>query len=58
MMIGDCWNDVCQQAKLNETDRRLLWGRQFLNPFAFDDLSGENASIKRLAEEIRKGKTF
>lgn len=56
-IIGDCWNDVCQQAKLNETDRRLLWGRQFLNPFAFDDLSGENAPLKTRAEEIRKGKT-
>jgi len=26
---------------------------QFLNPFAFDDLSGENASIKALADDIR-----
>jgi len=52
-MIGDCWNDVCQKADLTETDRRLLWGRQFLNPFAFDDLSGENVSLKTLAEEIR-----
>lgn len=53
-MIGNCWNDVCQKADLNETDRRLFWGRQFLNPFAFDDLSGENASLKTLADEIRK----
>lgn len=53
-MIGHCWNDVCRKADLNETDRRLLWGRQFLNPFAFDDLSGENASLKTLADEIRK----
>ena len=53
-MIGDCWHDVCQKADLGETDRSLLWGRQFLNPFAFDDLSGENASLKALADEIRK----
>ena len=52
-MIGDCWKDVCRQANLNETDRRLLWGRQFLNPFAFDDLSGENTFLKVLAEGIR-----
>jgi serine/threonine-protein kinase HipA len=52
-MIGDRWNAVCQQANLNETDRRLLWGRQFLNPFACDDLSGEDASLKVLADEIR-----
>lgn len=23
-MIGDCWDEVCKQADLNETDRRLL----------------------------------
>ncbi len=51
--IGDFWDDVCEQAGLNETDRRLLCGRQFLNPFAFDDLSGENAFLKRQADEIR-----
>lgn len=51
--IGDCWNDVCEQANLGETDRKLLWGRQFLNPFAFDDLAGENASIKARADDIR-----
>lgn len=52
-MFGDCWNEVCQEADLGETDRRLLWGRQFLNPFAFDDLSDENTSLKTFAEEIR-----
>ena len=53
-MIGACWNEVCQQANLGEIDRRLLWGRQFLNPFAFDDLSGEDASLRTLSDEIRK----
>jgi serine/threonine-protein kinase HipA len=57
-MIGDGWNDVCQQANLNEADRRLFWGRQFLNPFAFDDLSGDNASLKAFADEIRKKNTL
>ncbi len=28
------WNRVCDEAKLNETDRKLLYGRQFLNPFS------------------------
>ncbi|MCF6300889.1 MAG: HipA domain-containing protein, partial [Proteobacteria bacterium] len=32
------WNVVCDEAKLNETDRKLLWRRQFLNPFAFEGL--------------------
>ena len=52
-VIGACWSDVCEKAGLGEIDRRLLWGRQFLNPFAFDDLSGKNASLKTLADEIR-----
>lgn len=53
-VIGQSWDAVCEAAALNETDRRLLWGRQFLNPFAFDDLTGDSASIKDLADEIRK----
>ncbi len=28
------WDRVCDEAKLNETDRKLLYGRQFLNPFS------------------------
>lgn len=52
-IMGDGWNNVCRQANLGENERRLLWGRQFLNPFAFDDLSGDNAFLKTLADEIR-----
>ena len=28
------WDAVCEDAKLDEIDRRLLWRRQFLNPFS------------------------
>lgn len=28
------WSTVCDEAGLTEVDRRFLWGRQFLNPFA------------------------
>jgi serine/threonine-protein kinase HipA len=28
------WDQVCDEAGLNQTDRAFLWGRQFLNPFA------------------------
>lgn len=31
------WDDVCEQAQLSEVERRLLWGRQFLNPFSFEE---------------------
>ena len=30
------WESVCEEAGLNEVDKRLLWRRQFLNPFAFE----------------------
>ncbi len=28
------WYSVCDQARLGEVDKRLLWKRQFLNPFS------------------------
>ena len=30
------WDKVCDEAKLSEVDKRLLWGRQFLNPFSIE----------------------
>lgn len=38
-IIEQNWNAVCDEAQLTETDRKLLWGRQFLNPFAFQGLA-------------------
>jgi serine/threonine-protein kinase HipA len=35
LAIRENWARVCDEAELTETDRRLFWGRQFLNPFAF-----------------------
>ena len=32
--INDNWEAVCDEATLNEVDRRLLWSRQFLNPYS------------------------
>lgn len=31
------WKEVCDTAALSEIDRNLLWGRQFLDAFAFID---------------------
>ncbi len=28
------WDDVCEEAQLSEIDKKLLWKRQFLNPFS------------------------
>jgi serine/threonine-protein kinase HipA len=53
-IIGEHWRGVCEEARLSETDQTLLWGRQFLNPFAFDDLDGDAASLKALADDIRE----
>lgn len=30
------WDGVCEEAELSEVDKKLLWGRQFLNPFSTD----------------------
>ena len=35
--IRDRWPAICAEAGLSEVDRNLLWRRQFLNPFAFED---------------------
>lgn len=51
--MGQHWPAVCELAELTKTDRTLFWGRQFLNTYAFDDLEGKAASLKRLADGIR-----
>lgn len=35
--IESHWEQVCDEASLSTVDRKLLWKRQFLNPFAFED---------------------
>jgi len=37
-VIEKKWSAVCDEAKLNEADRRYFWHRQFLNPYAFEGL--------------------
>ncbi len=34
-IIRQYWSTVCAEAQLAEVDQKLLWGRQFLNPFSF-----------------------
>jgi serine/threonine-protein kinase HipA len=40
------WTAICDEAELPDTDRALLWGRQFLNAFAFE---GAPDDIRALA---------
>jgi len=35
-VIRDYWDEVCEEALLTKIDQKLLWGRQFLNPFSFE----------------------
>ena len=32
------WQEVCDEASLTEFERKAFAGRQFLNPYAFDEL--------------------
>jgi serine/threonine-protein kinase HipA len=54
--IGENWRTVCEEADLTKIDRTLLWSRQFLNSFAFDDLEGEFSELVKIAGDIRKHK--
>lgn len=31
------WDSICDEARLSEVDRKLLWGRQFLNPYSTEE---------------------
>ncbi len=37
-LIKENWMPLCNEARLSEVDRNILWRRQFLNPFAFEGL--------------------
>jgi serine/threonine-protein kinase HipA len=34
--IEQHWEAVCEEAELNEVDKKLLWKRQFLNPYSIE----------------------
>lgn len=46
------WPSICDEAELNETDRKLFWSRQFLNPYAFEGLDKNSNGIMTLAKEL------
>jgi serine/threonine-protein kinase HipA len=35
-VIEKNWDSICDEAQLREVDKKLLWGRQFLNPYSTD----------------------
>jgi len=54
LAIDAHWEEVCAEANLTPVDRALFWGRQFLNPYATDDLDGNHAALRILAEDVRR----
>ena len=54
--IGENWSTVCAEADLTKTDRFLLWSRQFLNSFAFDDLDGRFTELSKIADDVLAAK--
>ena len=58
LSIVNHWDDVCDVAELGEADRNLLWRRQFLNPYAFEDLEGEAENLRNITVELKNGYQF
>lgn len=52
--LGKHWHATCNAGSLNVTDRRLLAGRQFLNPYAFEGLNQDASFLVDLASQIRQ----
>ena len=44
-VIRTQWDEVCDQARLPQVERRRMWGRQFLHPFALEDYAA--AELRR-----------
>jgi serine/threonine-protein kinase HipA len=47
-VIRNHWEAVCDEGTLTPVDRAYLWGRQFLNPFAFYDAPEDVRAAGRL----------
>lgn len=51
--IGRHWDQVCKEAAVSAVDRALFAGRQFLNPYAFEELGAEQEELAQLGAAIR-----
>jgi serine/threonine-protein kinase HipA len=38
-VIGRDWPEICDLAHMTTVDRAFFWGRQLLNPYAFEGYS-------------------
>ena len=49
------WQSVCDQANLNEIERKLFLNGQYLNSFAYQDLKGAHEDIYEACLQAKKG---
>jgi len=54
LSLGENWDAVCSAAELSRAERNFLWGRQFLNPYAFTALEGTASALAALADDVRR----
>lgn len=45
--IRASWAELCEEAALSEVDKGMMWGRQFLNPYAFEDAPQKLAALEQ-----------
>ena len=45
--IRASWAELCEEAALSEVDKGMMWGRQFLNPYAFEDAPQKLATLEQ-----------
>lgn len=44
--IAEHWDEACREARISQTDRRLLASRQFLNPFSVEGAGIEKPRLE------------
>jgi len=48
------WAEVCERAAFTTIEQAFMWGKQFLNPFAFEGLIENAAYLKDIAVRARQ----
>ena len=51
--IADNWDTVCGEAAVTNVDKKLLAGRQFLNPFCLEGLDQKHKAVIKTFEDAR-----
>ncbi|WP_180899966.1 type II toxin-antitoxin system HipA family toxin [Martelella soudanensis] len=52
--IANEWHRVCEEARLRETDAKLLAGRQFLNAYCVDGLGESRVALAKAFSHARR----